>query len=83
MCATPSSGPPTPATGSFLNVGSGVETSVGDRLYDPSPLCIGYPVNPDVRRPPSRATCLGRCSIRPGEAKELGGSAWTSLWTAR
>lgn len=63
--------------GVFLNIASGVETSIAG-LYEQVATLIGYPVNPDFAAP--RAGDVPRSVLDPGRAKTvLGWAPWTSL----
>jgi len=63
--------------GVFLNVASGVETSVIN-LYDRIATVLGYPVRPDFEAP--RVGDVPRSVLDPGRAKTvLGWEPWTPL----
>ncbi|MCB2223883.1 MAG: GDP-mannose 4,6-dehydratase [Actinobacteria bacterium] len=64
-------------SGVFLNVASGVETSVVE-LYDLVARLVGYPVRPDFTAP--RAGDVPRSVLDPSRAKAvLGWEPWTPL----
>jgi UDP-glucose 4-epimerase len=63
--------------GVFLNVSSGVETSVSG-LYDRIASIIGYPVHPEFAAP--RSGDVQRSVLDPGRARTvLGWEPWTAL----
>lgn len=63
--------------GFFMNIGSGVETSVND-LYDTIARLAGYATRPQYA--PAKAGDVYRSVVNPARArKELGWEAWTPL----